>query len=454
MSDQQTEEYVGWIRTRRETMEYKRYPTYKNSSVAWLTEIPKHWDESIISALFEDNKHKNKDSSEQNLLSLSYGRIINKDINTEEGLLPASFETYQIVEPDYIVLRLTDLQNDQRSLRVGHVQDRGIITSAYTALKKKSFRMASARYFYYLLHAYDLMKVFYGMGAGVRQSLGYDELKKTRLFLPAKDEQQCIVRFLDRETTRIDALIEKKQRLIELLKEKRQAVITQAVTKGLDPSVPMKDSGVEWLGEVPEHWFVGRLGYYGLVNNGTTPSKANDEYWFDGDVPWLSSGVVNQETVLTPSEYITHKALTECSVKMLPVGTVIVGMIGQGKTRGMSAILAVSATINQNLAAVVTDNRLSSYYLHYVFKAAYESIRNVGRGGNQAALNCEILSDMKIPVPEYDEQVKIVDAIKSRISKIDVVVEQSERSLSLLKEHRSALITAAVTGQIDVRNLA
>ncbi|MEW8700201.1 MAG: restriction endonuclease subunit S, partial [Candidatus Thiodiazotropha sp.] len=249
-------------------------------------------------------------------------------------------------------------------------------------------------------------------------------------------------------------LIEKKQRLIELLKEKRQAVITQAVTKGLDPSVPMKDSGVEWLGEVPEHWFVGRLGYYGLVNNGTTPSKANDEYWFDGDVPWLSSGAVNQETVLTPSEYITRKALTECSVKMLQVGTVIVGMIGQGKTRGMSAILAVSATINQNLAAVVTDNRLSSYYLHYVFKAAYESIRNVGRGGNQAALNCEILSDMKIPVPEYDEQAKIVDAIKSRISKIDVVEEQSERSLSLLKEHRSALITAAVTGQIDVRNLA
>jgi type I restriction enzyme, S subunit len=118
---------------------------------------------------------------------------------------------------------------------------------------------------------------------------------------------------------------------------------------GLDPSVPMKDSGVEWLGEVPESWVVGRLGYYGTVNNGTTPSMANRDYWLDGNVPWLSSGEVNQGEVIIPSKFITIKALAECSLRLLPEGAVIVGMIGQGKTRGMSAILRITSTINQNL---------------------------------------------------------------------------------------------------------
>lgn len=422
-------------------MEYKPYPTYKSSGVEWLGEVPEHWDVKRFKTYLSN-------SNAGVVIDRSYWGEGNESLFTcqrtpEQCNYEGFPESKRATDKDILVTRngtpYIHLPTNQAIY--SNVVQRCILQEGVDRRLIK----------YALEAAADSIG---GYGVSI-ESFSFEKWKNLWTSLPQQQsEQKSLISFLDRETTRIDALIKKKQRLIELLKEKRQAVITQAVTKGLDPNVPMKDSGVEWLGEVPEHWFVGRLGYYGLVNNGTTPSKANDEYWFDGDVPWLSSGAVNQETVLTPSEYITRKALTECSVKMLQVGTVIVGMIGQGKTRGMSAILAVSATINQNLAAVVTDNRLSSYYLHYVFKAAYESIRNVGRGGNQAALNCEILSDMKIPVPEYDEQAKIVDAIKSRISKIDVVEEQSERSLSLLKEHRSALITAAVTGQIDVRNLA
>jgi type I restriction enzyme S subunit len=441
-------------------MEYKRYPTYKDSGVEWLTEIPGHWDESIVSALFEDNKRKNKGTAEQNLLSLSYGRIINKDINTEEGLLPASFVTYQIVEPDYIVLRLTDLQNDQRSLRVGQVRERGIITSAYTALKKKSFRMSSARYFYYLLHAYDLMKVFYGMGAGVRQSLGYDELKKIRLLLPAEGEQQSIVQFLDRETTRIDALIEKKQRLIELLKEKRQAVITQAVTKGLDPNVPMKDSGVEWLGEVPEHWVKAKtkhivtesiqMGPFGaslkeLSQEATGYKLYGQENYISGDFNkgsrWVTEELFGQlkKYQLLPGDIVFTRKGSIGNCRVVPIG-IIPGMIDSDSIR----VRLDESLIRKKFFVILSHE---SWYVSQQLEVGK-------RGAILSGLNTGNIANLFVFVPPLEEQKCILNFLTAGVQKLDEVIDKTECSINLLKEHRSALITAAVTGQIDVRNLA
>nr|WP_281392575.1 restriction endonuclease subunit S [Sphingobium jiangsuense] len=202
---------------------------------------------------------------ENNLLSLSYGRIVRKDIDNNDGLLPASFETYQIVEPDDIVWRLTDLQNDQRSLRTAIVRERGIITSAYLATQPRGI---APHYLSYLLRAYDLTKVFYSMGGGLRQSMKFADVKRLPVMLPPANEQVAIAAFLDRETAKIDALIEEQRCLISLLKEKRQAVISHAVTEGLDPHAPMKDSGIDWLGEVPAHWDVKRLRFICHIGTG------------------------------------------------------------------------------------------------------------------------------------------------------------------------------------------
>lgn len=155
-------------------------------------------------------------------------------------------------------MRLTDLQNDKRSLRVGHAPEPGIITSAYLKLTAKA-GCCIDRYLYLLLHSYDTIKVFYGMGGGLRQSMKFDDMRRLLMLIPSMEEQEQIANFLDHETAKIDTLIDKQQQLIKLLKEKRQAVISHAVTKGLNPDAPMKDSGVEWLGEVPEHWGVGRV---------------------------------------------------------------------------------------------------------------------------------------------------------------------------------------------------
>jgi type I restriction enzyme S subunit len=268
---------------------------------------------------------------------------------------------------------------------------------------------------------------------------------------PELREQRSIATFLDREVAKIDALIDEQERLVSVLVEKRRATISHVVTKGLDSDALMKDSNVTWMGAVPAHWHIAKLGLYATVENGTTPSRAAPEYWDGGDIPWLASGEVNQLKISEASEFITAAALKSCSLRLLPAGTVVVGMIGQGKTRGMSAILSIPATINQNLAAICPGSSIEGMYILYLLHAVYEWLREAGRGGNQAAMNCEILAALRIPLPPLTEQKMIVDFIEVEAAKLDSLKSRAEHAIALLKERRGALITAAVTGQIDVR---
>lgn len=200
----------------------------KNSGIEWIGRIPKHWKVKIIQELFYNLKHRNIGIKEKNLLSLSYGKIINKDIYSNYGLLPVNFNNYNIVKYDDIVLRLTDLQNDKKSLRVGHVREKGIITSAYITLRPLFHY--SSRYYYFLLHSYDICKYFYSLGSGVRQSLTFEEVKKILLLLPPIDEQEEIVKYLDDKCQQIDSIIEEKQALIEKLEEYKKSLIYEYVT--------------------------------------------------------------------------------------------------------------------------------------------------------------------------------------------------------------------------------
>lgn len=199
---------------------------FKPTNISWLPEIPEHWNMVKLKALTFEGKNKNKDNLETNVLSLSYGKIIRKK-NINEGLVPADYATYQIVEPNDIILRLTDLQNDHRSLRCGLVKERGIITSAYTCLKMKH---GVAEYFYLLLHSYDIKKVFYSMGGGLRQSMNYSEITKLIVPIPPIEEQHAIVSYITERVAKIDSLVEKLNKEIECIKEYKQRLISDVVT--------------------------------------------------------------------------------------------------------------------------------------------------------------------------------------------------------------------------------
>ncbi|MGN1411657.1 MAG: restriction endonuclease subunit S [Oscillospiraceae bacterium] len=200
----------------------------KNSGIDWIGSIPKDWDIHPIYYYYGERKNKNIALAEQNLLSLSYGRIIRKDINTNGGLLPASFNTYNIVEPDDIIIRPTDLQNDKKSLRTGLVTEHGIITSAYIDLMP--IMNVNSKYFHYLLHIYDLMKIFYNMGNGVRQGLNYEEFSKLKVIYPSREEQEEIVKYLDEKCKEIDAIINGKKRQLETLEDYKKSLIYEYVT--------------------------------------------------------------------------------------------------------------------------------------------------------------------------------------------------------------------------------
>lgn len=200
----------------------------KDSNIEWIGEIPTDWATRKIFQLFTQVKNKNAGMFENNLLSLSYGKIIKKNIEASFGLLPESFETYNIIEKDDIVLRLTDLQNDHRSLRVGLCKEKGIITSAYVTMRQKDKQYAP--YLYYLLHTFDIKKGFYGMGDGVRQGLNWDELKHLSLILPPLDEQKEIADYLDEKCVEIDILIEKKQQFLTELTNYKKSLIYEYVT--------------------------------------------------------------------------------------------------------------------------------------------------------------------------------------------------------------------------------
>lgn len=431
---------------------YAVYPEYKDSCIEWVGDIPINWNVLPAFAVLREECIRNLDGAETNVLSLSYGAIKQRDVESNAGLLPESFNTYQLVNYGDIVLRLTDLQNDKRSLRVGRSTQKGIITSAYMKLVCR--HQLDNRFVYQLLHSYDTTKVFYGMGGGLRQSMKFEDFRRLPVIVPPLEEQRTIAAFLDYETARIDSLIDKQQRLIELLKEKRQAVISHAVTKGLNPDAPMKDSGVEWLGQVPEHWECSRVGWLCEVGNGMTPNRNNTEYWNEGHIPWLNSSKVNDGEVYFAEQFVTETAFAECSLPWVKSNSVIMAITGEGKTRGTTAITRIDTTINQHVAYMMPmSERIVPDFLCMWLQSQYGRIRfeSEGWGSTKAAITCSDIKAYPIPLPSVPEQVDIVERVKASNTKFDNLMLYASKQVDLLQERRTALISAAVTGKIDLR---
>ena len=235
----------------------KSYADYKDSGMPWLGQVPTHWKLRPAFSAFVPIGERNIGMREKTVLSLSYGRIVVKPANKLHGLVPESFETYQIVNPGDIVIRTTDLQNDHTSLRVAMVRDRGIITSAYLALKLKAG--VNPEFGYQFLNVWDMTKAIYGYGSGLRQGLDFTHFKRIPVALPPPAEQGAIVRFLDWANSRLERTIRSKRKVIALLAEQRQAIVHHAVTRGLDSTILLKRSGRADGEEVPRHWEVRRL---------------------------------------------------------------------------------------------------------------------------------------------------------------------------------------------------
>lgn len=281
------------------------------------------------------------------------------------------------------------------------------------------------------------------------------EIGKVTLPVPSLANQKAIIEYLDRETTQLDALVGAKERVLGLLDEKRHALISHAVTRGLDPRVSFRDSGIPWVGRIPDHWEVWKLAHTALIGNGSTPNRSNTEYWTGGTIPWLNSSVVNQYEVTKADQFVTDLAVRECHLPLAKSGSVLIAITGQGKTRGRAVVLSIDATINQHLAYILPDHSvLDPWFLRWILLSAYGYLRNISdaSGGTKGALTCESVANLHVPVPPIEEQHAIVAYIINETSKLSWLRSAMKKTTILLGERRTAMIDAAVLGVIDLEN--
>lgn len=393
---------------------------------------PESWSLNKLHRVFRVRKgNKNVGMQEANLLSLSYGRIIQKNIDTAEGLLPESFETYQIVEPGNIVMRLTDLQNDKRSLRQGIVNQRGIITSAYDALELEKGH--DPRFWAYALLALDLAKYYYSLGGGVRQSIKFSDFPNDWIASPAAKTQKTIADFLDRETARIDQLIEKKERLLSVLRE-RQSVSARRLLSG--EAVESHDrltADTPWLSAVPIHWELVPLRRLVKISTGGRDTQDRVD---DGPYPFYVRSM-NVEKIDTFS-YDTEAVLT--SGDGAGVGKVFHHVNGRFE-------------LHQRMYAFTEFKRMSGLYFFYFLKSFfYLQMTQWSAKSTVDSVRMPFLKSMVFAVPPRSEQEILLRKIDESFQRTEKLANEIRRSNNRLREFRSALITAAVTGQIDVAN--
>jgi len=441
---------------------YDVYLEYKDSGVSGLGGIPRHWQVMQLKRTVDG------------CVNGVWGADPTKDGSDTIVLRVADFDRPKLTikRDGYTIRKIDEKDKLTRKLKPGDLllEKSGggaktlvgqvvlfdgsfeAVTSNFVA-KLTPHRGFNSRFLNYVFTRFYSDNINY---CSIKQNTGIQNLDSAaylaeKFGFPFVQEQQKIANFLDHETAKIDTLIEKQQQLIKLLKEKRQAVISHAVTKGLNPNAPMRDSGVEWLGEVPEHWALSSLGYYANISTGATPDRSKSQYW-DGDIPWIKTGEVRYDEITEAEEHITPDGVANSAVTLSPPGTLLMAMYGQGVTRGRVALLGIPATYNQACAAITPNGKLWNEYLRHFFMAAYHAIRDGGNETSQMNLNADIVSKFKVTIPDMYEQHKIVEFLDIELQTFDALIDKAVGAIELMQERRTALISAAVTGKIDVRN--
>ena len=426
----------------------------KESGIDWIGQIPEEWEISKIKFTTQLNGR----IGWQGLTSAEYkeeGPYLITGTDFRNGTI--NFETaVHIDEKRWSEASQIQVENGDLLITkdgtVGKVaiisglDDKASLNSG--VLRIQTIDEIDRKFLYYVLLSDEFWMWFNYTNSGASTILHlyqnvFDEFAFT---FPQKNEQQKIADFLDKKTAQLDkakALLEEQ---IQKLKDYRDSLIYETVTKGLNKTVPMKDSGIDWIGEVPEGWGVGKVKYFSQISAGATPDRNNSLFW-NGNINWMSSGEVNQGIVKHTSETITDLALKRTSTKLLPNGTVMLALNGQGKTKGTAAVLAIESASNQSLASFIVDNQiLNNMYLYYFFVANYYNIRGL-KGEDRDGLNLQLVSNIVIPLFEIEEQQKIVNFLDKKTVQIDQLIQIKNQQIENINKQRQTLIYDYVTGK-------
>ena len=438
------------------------YPSYRESVVDWNVTVPTHWTDTRLRFVARFNPSKTEVAGRDRHEEVSFipmeavgdDGTIRLDQTREVGDVEAGY-TY-FADGDVTFAKITPcFENGKGAVMRGLKGGIGFGTTELTVARPTSG--TSADFLHWLFTSPPFRKLGEGSmyGAGGQKRVPDDFVRDFRLALPSFTEQVAIAAFLDSETGKIDALVEAQRRLIALLKEKRQAVISHTVTKGLNPAAPTKNSGIEWLGEVPAHWEVKPLKHLVHLKSGGTPSKDRLDYW-SGDIPWASAKDLKSDELVTTQDFLTQAAVDDGAASISPAGSIFVLVRGMMLARTFPVCQAmVPMAINQDLKAITGRNGTSNAFIGWLLRGtAAETLNRLDEAGHGTkALRMEAWLSMPVPLPPTEEQTAIVEAVKSSTGSIDALIEEAVVGIRLLSERRAALISAAVTGKIDVRRI-
>lgn len=421
----------------------KNYEHYKDSGVEWLGDIPEHWSLLPTKRFHTVKKELNYNRSCENVLSLTLRGVVNNNRDNPEGLVPKDYATYQIFEKDNLVFKLIDLEN-VRTSRVGIVHEKGIMSSAYIRLAVGSEN--SKRYAYYYYFDLYLNRVYNNLGSGVRSTLGPNDLLNIPFIKPPLPEQTAIAQFLDDKTTKIDQAIAIKQQQIALLKERKQILIHKAVTRGLNDKVALKDSGVEWIGEIPEHWEVKRVKY--LLEERTERS-------INGEEPLLMMSQVHG--LVVRSDYHTKAEVAQSNEgnKIVKKNDLVFNKLKAHLGVFFKSSIDFDGIVSPDYAVYYSKGIIEDLkFLELLFRNPEyikEFIcRATGIVEGLIRLYTSDLFDIHVAVPPKKEQKEILDYIETASAKIETAISLKEQEIEKLQEYKSSLINSVVTGKVRV----
>ncbi len=426
----------------------KRYDSYKDSGVEWIGEIPSHWSLKKIKEVFQNRNEKNDEMCEDFL-----------SITRDRGVIPYSEKgnignktsddigKYKRVYPNDIVINPMNIIIGS----VGISKYSGVLSNVYIVLESFGIHPVYGSFIFHMTSFQKhLKKICYGI-MELRESLNKIEFFVEQIPVPPLSEQQQIVSFLDSKTSQIDELIQKKERKIELLKEYRTSLINQVVTKGLNPNVEMKDSGVGWIGEIPSHWFcVGTNKVYNDLGTGTTPTSDKSEYYSENGYHWITTTDLNEGIMDDTLTKITVKSIEDYpNLTLYPSGSIYISMYG-GRI-GKLGISTFDSYCNQSVCVLPLNEKVIVKFYYYWFLGFQEFVKGMGRGGGQPNINKEMIKSFPTVKNPISEQQQIVKYLDEQTKEIDSTIQIEERKIELLKEYRQSLISSVVTGKIDVR---
>ncbi|HHY0620620.1 TPA: restriction endonuclease subunit S [Vibrio parahaemolyticus] len=432
---------------------YKAYSDYKDSGVEWVGDIPRDWSMWKLSHAFNEigsgttPPTSNEEWFKGDIPWITTGELREKVItDTKKKLSEDTLKNF----PTLRKYPVGSIAIAMYGATIGRLGIFGVeATTNQACCVMAASKQLENKYLFYWLWAFKEEIIQLSSGGG-QPNINQEKVASLKVSAPVKSEQQIIANFLDHETAKIDTLITKQEKLIELLKEKRQAVISHAVTKGLTPEAPMKDSGVEWLGEVPKHWVIKSYRYACKIYRGKFGHRPrNDPAFYDGEYPFIQTG-----DVARAGKYIKDykQTLNEKGVgvsQKFPVGTL---MMAIAANIGDTAILGFEAYAPDSVVGFKPKADIDLEFLRYSFMAALPALEQTSTQSTQANLNVDRIGAVQASFPSVSEQKEIVAYLDSLLEQYDDIELKSQKSIELMNERKTALISAAVTGKIDVRD--